>query len=45
MEHKDERELTPETHEVEGPVPEKRPYEAPRVESVRLSKEAAESLT
>lgn len=25
--------------------PEKRPYETPRVESVRLSKEAAESLT
>jgi hypothetical protein len=42
MEHKDEQGLTP---EVEGPAPEKRPYEAPRVESVRLSKEAAESLT
>jgi hypothetical protein len=27
------------------PVSEKRPYEAPKVESVRLSKEAAESLT
>ena len=50
MERQDERELAP-GFAPEGqlgqpqPVPEKRPYETPRVESVRLSKEAAESLT
>lgn len=43
MEHKDEERLAP-----EGELPttgDKRPYEAPRVEAVKLSKEAAESLT
>lgn len=43
MERQDERELGPEGQP--SPVPEKRPYETPKVESVRLSKEAAESLT
>jgi hypothetical protein len=43
MEHKDDQGLAPEAET--PPTPEKRPYEAPRVESVRLSKEAAESLT
>jgi hypothetical protein len=43
MDRQDERELDPRP-EAE-PVSEKRPYETPRVESVRLSKEAAESLT
>ncbi len=43
MERQDERELAPEGQL--QPVPEKRPYETPKVESVRLSKEAAESLT
>jgi hypothetical protein len=28
-----------------APTPEKRPYQAPKVEAVRLTKEAAESLT
>lgn len=43
MEHKDEQGPTPEAQT--PPATEKRPYEAPRVESVQLSKEAAESLT
>ena len=43
MERQDERELAPEGQP--SPAPEKRPYETPKVESVQLSKEAAESLT
>jgi len=43
MDRQDEPELDPRP-EME-PVSEKRPYETPKVESVRLSKEAAESLT
>lgn len=50
MERKDERELAPgfaPEKQLGQPerAPEKRPYETPKVESVRLSKEAAESLT
>jgi hypothetical protein len=41
MERTDEREL----HQDEFQTPEKRPYETPKVESVRLSKDAAEALT
>ena len=43
MERQDERELAPEGKP--SPVPEKRPYETPKVEAVHLSKEGAESLT
>ena len=43
MAHQDERELEP-TPDAQ-PVSANRPYETPKVESVRLSKEAAESLT
>ena len=43
MERQDERELAPESETL--PVADKRPYETPKVESVRLSKEAAEALT
>ncbi len=43
MKRQEERDV----HEEAAPVQnqEKRPYEPPKVESVRLSKEAAESLT
>ena len=43
MDRQDESELDPQQET--KPVSEKRPYETPKVESVRLSKEAAESLT
>jgi hypothetical protein len=43
MDRQDEVELDPEPEA--APASEKRPYETPKVESVRLSKEAAESLT
>jgi len=43
MEHDEQEDL--EQQPTATPPPEKRPYVAPRVESVRLSKEAAESLT
>ena len=43
MEHQDERELDPKPED--QPVSAKRPYQTPKVQSVRISKEAAESLT
>ena len=43
MEHTEPRE--PEVRPDAQPVAEKRAYEPPRVESVRLSPEAAEALT
>ena len=44
MEHVEDRsEQLPAPERV--PAAEKRPYEAPKVESVRLSQDAAESLT
>ena len=43
MEHQDPRE--PEVRQETQQFPEKRAYEPPRVESVRLTQEAAEALT
>src|SRR5262245_11434434 len=45
MERQDERDPLGQEPGQAPPPQEKRPYETPRVESVRLSKEAAEALT